>query len=325
VGETVINKNRGKMTKKVLIAAEDVHSSLPERLEALGYQTDFLTDASESGLHKVIGDYEGLIFTTDTKVDAALLSKAGALKWIGRMGSGLENVDEVAAAAKNIAILSSPEGNANAVGEHTLGLLLSIMNNITSAHFEVQHGIWQREENRGEELDGKTVGIIGLGNTGNAFAKKLRGFDVEILAYDKFKTGFTNKWLKETRLNKLMARADIISVHIPYNLENHHFINDEFFEMLNRPVYLLHTSRGRIADTHAIARALDSGAIKGLGIDVFEDEPWAKTEIIKRKVYKNILSNPRVVATPHVAGWSTESKERTAVVLVEKIAEFLQG
>jgi D-3-phosphoglycerate dehydrogenase / 2-oxoglutarate reductase len=308
------------MGKKVLIVAEDVHTFLPDRLEALGYETDFLPSPSSAELKKIIGNYEGLIFTTYTTVDEALLEKGKALKWIGRIGSGLENIDQEAAAARNIAVLSSPEGNANAVGEHTLGMLLSLMNNITASHFEVQHGIWQREENRGEELDGKTVGIIGFGNTGSAFAQKLRGFDVEVLAYDKYKTGFSNKSVKEVKLNKLMARADVISVHIPYNLENHHFINDEFFEMLNHPVYLLHTSRGRVADTHALSRALDRGLLKGLGIDVFEDEPWPKTELVKRKVYKSIINHPKVVATPHIAGWSVESFERTASILVDKIA-----
>lgn len=311
------------LPKKILITAREVDDLIPFRLKGLGFQVDLLPEPSEEQLQSVIEPYYGLIITTYTRVTAELLKTAKNLSFIGRVGSGLENVDLAATQAMGIAVYSSPEGNANAVGEHTLGLLLSLMNKINTASAEVLRGIWQREENRGEELDGKTVGIIGYGHTGSAFARKLRGFDVQVLACDKYKTGFSNKWVKESRLKKIMQEADVISVHIPMSEENYHFLNDEFFQGLRQSVYLLLTCRGEIYDTQALIRALEAGTVKGAGLDVMEDEPWTKAEKHNRMTYKRLLQNPAVIATPHVAGWTKESKYKLATVLLDKIEQHL--
>ncbi len=304
---------------KVLITAAEVHELIPEQLRAMGYEVVHLPEPAEETLLSVIADYEGLIITTYTQVTAKVLEHAKALKFIGRVGSGLENVDAITAQKKGIQVFSSPEGNANAVGEHALALLLSLMNNITSAHHEVLKGVWKREENRGEELDGKTVGIIGLGHTGSAFAKKLRGFDVRVLAYDKFKTNYGTDFVEESSLVEIAQKAEVISVHIPYSQENHHVISAELIRQFQRKPYLIHTCRGAVADTSALLEGLLSGQIKALGIDVFEDEPWTKAKRVTADTYKQLLTLPQVIATPHIAGWTTESKVKLAHVLMEKI------
>lgn len=304
---------------KVLITAKEVHELIPIQLQEMGYSVDHLPEPSEELLLSVIHLYEGLIITTYTKVNSRVIDQASQLKFVGRVGAGLENVDLEYAQLKNIRVMSSPEGNANAVGEHALGLLLNLMNNISSSHQEVIKGIWKREENRGEELDGKTIGIIGLGNTGNAFAKKLRGFDVKVLAYDKFKTDFGTEWITESSLEKIQEEADVISLHIPYSTHNHHWVNDFFFHQLRKSPYLIHTCRGEVLDFSAILPALENRKIKGIGIDVYEDEPWTIARKVSKETYTHILQHPKVIATPHIAGWTQESKIKLAEILMNKI------
>lgn len=310
------------MSKKVLITAKEVHELIPLELTKLGYQVDHLPEPSEDELFSIIDQYEGLIVTTYTKVHQKIIDQAVRLKFVGRVGAGLENIDTAYALQKNIQVFSSPEGNANAVGEHALAILLNLMNHITTAHQEVLKGIWQREENRGEELDGKTVGIIGFGNTGSAFAKKLRGFDVNILAYDKFKTNYGTENVKEASLEQIQAEADIISLHIPYSTDNHHFVSQSFFSSLKKSPYLIHTCRGEIIDFNVLADALDNKLIKGAAIDVFEDEPWTKAQKVSNETYLKILNNSNVIATPHIAGWTLESKWKLADILMKKISTW---
>lgn len=313
------------MCPKVLITAKEVHELIPQQLKDWGYEIDHLPEPSHEKLLKAIPFYEGLIITTYTKVTAEVIDHASQLKFIGRVGAGLENIDLVHAAIKDVQVFSSPEGNANAVGEHALALLLNLMNNITTAYIEVQQGIWKREENRGEELDGKTVGIIGYGNTGSAFAKKLRGFDVKVLAYDKFKSNYGTNWVHETSLETLKEEADIISLHIPYLEENKHFIDESFFQKLRKPIYLLHTCRGEVVDFRSLEPALQQEKIKAIGIDVYEDEPWTKAKNVPLEVYQRLLHHPKVIATPHIAGWTNESKIKLADILMQKIKKWKEG
>lgn len=310
------------MRPKVLITAKEVHELIPHQLVELGYDVDHLPEPSHEALLEAIPFYEGLIITTYTKVTAEVIDHAVQLKFIGRVGAGLENIDTKYAQQKNIPVFSSPEGNANAVGEHALGLLLNLMNKISHAHQEVKKGIWLREENRGEELDGKTVGIIGFGNTGSAFAKKLRGFDVKVLAYDKFKSGFSTDWVTESSLEKIQQEADVISVHIPYLKENHHWIDAEFFQNLQKSPYIIHTCRGEVIDFRFIENALNTQQIKGIALDVFEDEPWTKAQKVPLDIYQNILKHPQVIATPHIGGWTIESKFKLADILMQKIKKW---
>jgi len=311
------------MKPKVLITAKEVHELIPYYLKELGYETEHLPEPTEATLLQTIQDYEGLIITTYTKVNQKVLDQARRLKFVGRVGAGLENVDLIAAKNIGVEVFNSPEGNANAVGEHALSLLLNLMNKINISHQEVLKGIWNREENRGEELDGKTVGIIGLGNAGSAFARKLRGFDVEVLAYDKFRNNYGTDFIKESSIQEIANQADIISFHIPYSKDNHHIINDDFISKLKKQIYLIQTSRGAIMDTAATLKHLKSGSIKALGIDVYEDEPWTKGKYVKASIYEELLSLPQVIATPHIAGWTQESKIKLANVLMEKIKAFV--
>lgn len=307
---------------KVLITAKEVDDIIINGLKKLGYEVNHLPEPSEADLLEIIAVYEGIIVTTYTKLNQKVLDQATNLKFIGRVGSGLENIDLEYAKQKGIEVMSSPEGNANAVGEHALGLLLGVMNKISQANQEVKNGIWQREENRGEELDGKTVGIIGLGHTGNAFARKLRGFDVKVLAYDKFKTHYGTDCIQEVSLDDLFEKSDVISLHIPYLQENFHFINQEKISKMIRKPYLIHTCRGEVIDTKAVLSALETNTIKGLGIDVYEDEPWTKGKNVSLEIYKELFSLDQVIATPHIGGWTIESKIKLAQVLMDKIVAW---
>lgn len=307
------------MLKKVLITAAEVHPLIPESLREMGFEVVMYPDITREELLQTIHVYEGLIFATYTKVDRLLLDAAVQLKFAGRVGSGLENADVDYAASKGIAVINSPEGNANAVGEHALGLLLSVMNNISRGQRELLEGKWQREANRGEELDGKTVGIIGYGHTGTAFARKLRGFDVKVLAYDKYKSGFGNKFVEESTLEAIQENADVISFHVPYAKEIHHWMDIHFINKCIRHPYILNTSRGDILKTTDVLFALQNNLIRGLGIDVFEDEPPTKGNRNSASFYLELFNHPKVTATPHIAGWTIESKELLASVLMDKI------
>ncbi|HUH74329.1 MAG TPA: NAD(P)-dependent oxidoreductase [Chitinophagales bacterium] len=310
------------MKPKVLITAKEVHEIIEVGLKNLGYEVIHLPEPTENELLEIIAEYEGIIVTTYTQLNQKVLNLAEQLKFIGRVGSGLENIDVEFAKQKGIVVLSSPEGNANAVGEHALGLLLNVMNKISQANKEVKNGIWQREENRGEELDGKTVGIIGLGHTGSAFARKLRGFDVKVLAYDKFKTNYATDWIQEVELDELLEKSDVISLHIPFLKENYHFIDQEKISKMSQNPYLIHTCRGEVIDTISVLDALKSNSIKGLGIDVYEDEPWTKDKQVSLEIYQELFSLDQVLATPHIGGWTIESKIKLAQILMEKIATW---
>ncbi len=308
--------------KRVLITAE-IHPYLQNRFESLGFIVDVFEEIEREKLLKIIPNYSVLIITTYTKVDQQLIDKAINLKVVGRVGSGMENVDIKYCKSKNIICVNSPEGNGNAVGEHSLAMLLNLMNNITKANNELKNGIFLREENRGEELDGKIIGIIGYGHTGSAFARKLRGFDVEILAYDKYKK-IEDNYVQQVSLEVLQSKADIISFHVPYNVETHYFLNKKFIENCSKISIFINTSRGAIFNILDVITELENKKIKGLCLDVFEDEPISKNKIHAEEIYQKLLTYKNVQATPHIAGWTKESKYKLAKVLMDKIeAEWL--
>jgi D-3-phosphoglycerate dehydrogenase len=233
----------------------------------------------------------------------------------------MENIDVAYCKKRNITLFNAPEGNRNAVGEHALGMLLALMNNFQKGDAEVRKGIWDREGNRGEELDGKTVGIIGFGNNGSAFAKKLRGFDVNILVYDKYLSNLSNEFITQVSLETLYEQADIISFHIPQNEETLFWANEAFFETIKKPIYLLNLSRGKIVSTHALLKAIENGKVKGAGLDVLEFEKASFENFDAEKIegLNALISNPKVLLTPHVGGWTTESYIKLSTVLAEKI------
>ena len=306
--------------KKVLITAR-AHEYLQQSLQKNGYEPVYKPHISyEEALSEMV-EVEGLVVTTRIKVDKALLDKAGSLKWIGRLGSGLELIDVAYAQSKGIKCYSSPEGNCEAVAEHALGMLLSLMNKINAAHIEVKNEIWKRDENRGFELNGKTVGIIGFGNTGSAFARLLQPFGVTVLAFDKYKFGFGNGYIKEASLEHVCRYADVVSFHIPLNEETFHIADSVFFNSLQRAPYLINTSRGKIVNTDHLIGALKNRHISGAALDVLENEKLNSYTEHEREKMDWLLARPDVIITPHIAGYSHESLYKMAKVLSEKILE----
>lgn len=309
------------MNKRVLITA-DIDNYLQQRFEALGYLVDVKPEIERDELFGIIAEYSILIITTYTKIDAELIDKATNLKIVGRVGSGMENVDVEYCETKNISCVNSPEGNGNAVGEHCLAMLLNLLNNITKANNELKQNIFLREENRGEELDGKTIGIIGYGFTGNAFAKKLRGFDVEILVYDKYKIP-TDSFVKNVTLQELQKRCDVISFHVPYNTETHYYCDEQFISDCSKKPIIINTSRGTVVNTIDIINAIETQKINGFCVDVYEDEPITKNKIHSTETYQKLFSFKNVIATPHIAGWTKESKYKLVKILMDKIEELV--
>ncbi len=306
--------------KKVVVAAPEVHPILYQGLIDLGYTPTTYFDKNSEQLYVLLKDAVGIIYTTYTKIDSVLLDQAPELKFVARVGSGMENTDVEECRNRNITIISSPEGLAPSVGEHTLGLLLSLLHKISHAHEELKAGQWQRELNRGTELSTKRVGIIGMGNTGKAFAKVLRGFEVEIIYADIFKIFPPYDKMRQVELIDIQSEADIISLHLPLTALTHHLVNKEWLIACKKRPILLNTSRGAVVDTAAVLEALMQQQIIGLGIDVFEDEPISSADSKMKPIYNKLFALPNVVATPHIAGWSIESKEKMAKIILQKIA-----
>ncbi|TXE16261.1 hydroxyacid dehydrogenase [Psychroserpens burtonensis] len=305
------------------------HPLLTEQLNALGHTNDEDDTSSKEAIEKIIHQYDGFIIRSRFKIDASFLDSAKNLKFIARVGAGLENIDCDYAEQKGIKLIAAPEGNRNAVGEHSLAMLLSLFNKLLKADREVRQGKWRREENRGLELDGKTVGLIGYGNMGKSFSKKLRGFDVEVLCYD-IKDHVGDENATQVSLQELQEKVDVLSLHTPETASTMDMVDSEFIHGFKKPFWLINTARGKSVVTKDLVSALESGKILGAGLDVLEYEKSSFVNLFKPSVtssgvempeaFKYLISAENVILTPHVAGWTLESKERLAQTIVDKIA-----
>jgi D-3-phosphoglycerate dehydrogenase / 2-oxoglutarate reductase len=307
---------------RVLIT-DDCHSILKERLEEMGWRCDFLPDITPEETRAKIKDYEGLVINSKILVDRDFLDTATKLKFVARLGSGMEIVDRVYAAERGVKVWSSPEGNRNAVAEQALGMLLGLANNLPRADREVRQDIWRREANRGWEIKGKVLGIIGFGHTGSQFAKKMAGMEMEVLAYDKYKTqGYAKElpWVREVSLEEIQTNADVVSLHLPLTEETLGFANRAFIQQCKKGFVLINTARGKCVPTEDLVEALASGQIGGACLDVFENEKPATYTAKEQALFERLHAFENVVFAPHVAGWTHESKRLLAEVLLEKIS-----
>jgi D-3-phosphoglycerate dehydrogenase / 2-oxoglutarate reductase len=302
----------------ILITAK-VHPYLIETFQKKGREVLYLPEIKYEELLQTIPKVTGLVVTTRLKIDRNVIDAGVNLKWIGRLGSGMELIDTEYAAIKNIACMSSPEGNRNAVAEHAVGMLLTMFNNIIKSAAEVKEGKWIRDENRATEISGKTIGIIGYGNTGECFAKKLSSFDVTMLAYDKYKSDFGGKFIREAEMEQICKYADVISFHVPLSEETKSMADEAFFSQLKNKPFIINTSRGNVIDTAALINALKADQISGVALDVLENEKLETLTNLQKEQMEILLADERVLITPHIAGYSHEAFYKMSEVLITKL------
>ncbi len=301
---------------------DSVHPILEERLTEAGYSCIHDYSSTYEQLLNLIGEFHGIVIRSRIKLDAQFLKNTHSLKWIARSGSGMENIDVAFAESKGIRCINSPEGNAYAVGEHVVGMILMLLNKLNTANEEVKRGVWRREENRGIEISGKVFSIIGYGVMGSTLAKKLSGFGCKILAHDKYKSGYSNEWVKEASLEEIFEKSDFVSLHLPLNEETTHYADDVFFSSFKKPIYYINASRGKNTSTESLEKAISNGNVLGACIDVLEFEKASLEGLESSEIpvsLKALFDSNKVVFTPHVAGWTVESYFKLSNILADKI------
>lgn len=306
-------------TKKILIV-DDIHPIFIEQAEALGYHCDYQPTIKPEQAFEIIDKYEGLVIRSKFLVDRKVLDISKKLHFICRAGAGMDNIDEAYAKEKGVALINAPEGNMDAVGEHAVGMLLNLMNNINRSDAEVREGLWKREANRGYELKGRTVGIIGYGFMGRSFAKKLLGFEVNVIAYDKYKTGFSDQYAREVSMEEIVKHADVVSFHVPLTSETNGLVNDEYLFHFKKPIFLLNTSRGKVVKTQAVLDAIKQGRILGAGLDVLEVEKFPA--LGEQLWFEELRQSNKVILTPHIAGWTFDSYRRISEIMADKLSKL---
>lgn len=303
--------------KNNILIVDDIHHIFIERAEAAGYTCDYKPTIKTDEAFKILNEYDGLVIRSKFQVDKAVIDMAPNLRFICRAGAGMDNIDEDYAIKRGITLINAPEGNSDAVGEHAIGLLLSLMNHINIADAQVRAGSWLREENRGHELKGKTVGIIGYGHMGQSFARKLSGFQVGILAYDKYKTGFSDRYAREVSMEEIVKHSDVLSLHVPLTRETNGLIDDEFLFHFKKPIFLINTSRGKVVKTNAVLNAIKQNKIIGAGLDVLEVEKFPA--LGEQPWFDELRQSNKVILSPHVAGWTFDSYRKISEVMAEKL------
>jgi D-3-phosphoglycerate dehydrogenase len=304
------------LNTKILIV-DDIHPIFIEQAEAMGYVCDYQPLIKPDQALQIIGDYAGLVIRSKFNVDSTVIDAAKNLRFICRAGAGMDNIDEAYAKEKNITLINASEGNMDAVGEHAMGLLLALMHHVTTANAEVRAGEWDREANRSFELKGKTVGIIGYGFMGKSFAKKLSGFEVNVIAYDKYKTGFSDQYAREVSMEEIVKHSDVLSLHIPLTSETKGLINEEYLFHFKKPIFFINTSRGKVAEVRAVLNAIKQGKILGAGLDVLEVEKFPA--LAGQEWFDELRQSGKVVLTPHVAGWTFDSYRKISEVMATKL------
>ncbi|QQD15830.1 NAD(P)-dependent oxidoreductase [Sphingobacterium sp. UDSM-2020] len=308
------------MKTKVLIV-DDAHAVLTQKLDQTGITYDYKPEFTRADAEKYISDYTGLIIRSKFQVDQHFIDLANNLQFIARCGAGMDNIDEAYAQSKGIELISANEGNCDAVGEHMIGMLLSLMNHLNRANQEIKTGLWRREANRGYELQGRTVAIIGYGHNGQAMAKKLSGFGVKVIAYDKYKTGFSDQFAKEVSMEEVVKHADVLSFHIPLTKETKGLINEEYLYHFRKPIFFLLGARGGIVQIPAVLKAMDEGKIIGAAFDVLPVENFPALK--EQSWFSDLTNRDNVILSPHVAGWTFESYYKLSDVVADKIISFL--
>ncbi len=311
-----------------ILFVDSTHSVLPEMLIKAGFEVCYSPEIKKKDIPAKLSEFQGVIIRSKIRLTAEILASCKKLKFIGRVGAGMENIDFEAAKNAGIECFNSPEGNRDAVGEQALGMLLVVMNNLCRADKQVRNGQWNRELNRGVEIMGKTIGIIGYGNMGKSFAKRLRGFGANVISYDKYKNNYTDDYTREETMRKLFEKTDILSLHVPQTDETEYLVNDEFISKFKKDIFLVNTARGKIVKTKSLVNGLKSGKIRGAALDVLEYESVSFENLHANSLpsdFQYLINSDKVVLSPHIAGWTVESNIKLATFLAQKIiAQFKQ-
>src|SRR5476651_1064079 len=303
--------------KNNILIVDALHEIFIERAEAMGYHCDYRPLITPGEVLDIIGNYAGLVMRSKFKLNRQYIDAGKNLRFVCRAGAGMDNIDEAYANEKGIVLINAPEGNADAVGEHAIGMLLALMNNLNTADQQIRSGIWDREGNRGYELKGKTVGIIGYGFMGKSFARKLAGFGVNVIAYDKYKTGFSDEFAREVSMEEIVKHSDVLSLHIPLTAETKGLVNEEYLLHFKKPIFFINTSRGKVAQVGAILNAIKQGKLLGAGLDVLETEKFPA--LAEQEWFEELRKSGKVILTPHVAGWTFDSYRKISEVMAAKL------
>ncbi|MDY0342535.1 MAG: NAD(P)-dependent oxidoreductase [Lentimicrobium sp.] len=314
--------------KRQVLFIDTTHPYLSEALTSQGFECSHYSGTSRADILEMLPRFDGLVIRSKIKLDREALDCAVKTEFIARVGAGMENIDHAYAKNKGIVCLNAPEGNRDAVGEHAVGMLLSLLNHLCRVNTEVRNGTWIREGNRGTEIGGKTIAIIGFGNTGKAFAEKLSGFRANVIAFDKYKTGFSGLFVKEVQMDEVFREADVLSLHVPLTDETRQLIDKDFLNKFQKPIYLINTARGQCLNTSVLMDAIDSEKVLGAALDVLEYEKLSFENLDAVNLpepFKRLIASEKVILSPHIAGWTHESNYKMAKILADKIQGLYGG